>query len=82
MASARRHFSNYLVVVSASAIILYTLGMFVLAVVNIIFSQDVWPPAELTGLWYTYWTAELVMLTTIKVTKVRNKYESGEDPEN
>lgn len=80
--TSKRHFSNYLVIASATAIILYTAAMLVLAVVNIIFSTDVWPPTELTALWYSYWTVELVMLTTIKVTKVRNKYESGEDPEN
>lgn len=80
--TSKRHFSNYLVAASATAITLYTVALLLLAVVNIIFSSNVWPPTELTGLWYSYWTAELVMLTTIKVTKVRNKYESGDDPEN
>ena len=71
-------FSSKLVIASATAIISYTLLMFWLAFTNIQNGMDVWPPVELTISWYAFWTVELVSLTTIKVTKVRNKYEDEE----
>ena len=74
----KTRFSNKLVVVSATAIFLYTAMMFVLAVYNIQNKTNTWPPAELTALWYGFWTVELVSLTTIKVSKIRNKYEKEE----
>lgn len=71
-------FSSKLVIASATAIIFYTMVMFLLAFTNIQNGMDVWPPVELTVSWYAFWTVELVSLTTIKVTKVKNKYESDE----
>lgn len=71
-------FSSKLVIASATAIISYTLIMFWLAFTNIQNGMDVWPPVELTVSWYAFWTVELVSLATIKVTKVRNKYESDD----
>ena len=70
-------FSSKLVIASATAIIFYTIAMFCLAFTNIQNGMDVWPPVELTVSWYAFWTVELVSLTTIKVTKVKNKYEEG-----
>lgn len=75
-------FSSKLVIASVTAIISYTAVMFWLAFTNIQNGMDVWPPVELTISWYTFWTVELVSLATIKVTKVRNKYESEDFSEN
>lgn len=75
-------FSSKLVIASVTAIISYTAVMFWLAFTNIQNGMDVWPPVELTISWYAFWTVELVSLATIKVTKVRNKYESEDSSEN
>ena len=78
----RLRFSSKLVIASVTAIISYTAVMFWLAFTNIQNGMDVWPPVELTISWYAFWTVELVSLATIKVTKVRNKYESEDLSEN
>ena len=71
-------FSSKLVIASATAVSLYTGIMIWLALVNIANGTNIWPPVELTALWYGFWTTEIVALTTIKVQKVKNKYEKEE----
>ena len=71
-------FSSKLVLVSATAIFIYTAVMIFLAIYNIQNKTNTWPPSELTALWFAFWTVELVSLATIKVSKVRNKYEKEE----
>lgn len=72
-------FSTKIVIASVSAVILYTVVMVWLVLVNIANESDVWPPAELTALWFAFWTVELVMLASIKKDKIRNKYERNDD---
>lgn len=71
-------FSSKLVIASVTAVTIYTGIMIWLALINIANGTNIWPPAELTALWYAFWTVEIVSLTTIKVSKVRNKYEREE----
>ena len=73
-------FSTKMVIASVTAVLAYTAALFLLALLNIAYQTDVWPPDSLTGCWYGFWTVELVSLATIKVSKVRNKYEDeGEE---
>ena len=75
----RVRFSTKMVVASTSAVTAYTAVMVWLVLVNVANGSDVWPPPELTGLWFAFWTVEIVMLATIKKDKIRNKYEKDED---
>lgn len=79
MARRRIRFSTKMVVTSATAVVLYTLAMLWLALVNVANGSDVWPPPELTALWFAFWTVELVSLASIKKDKIRNKYERDDD---
>ena len=72
-------FSTKMVVASTTAVVAYTLVMIWLVLVNVANSTDVWPPTELTALWFAFWTVELVMLASIKKDKIRNKYERDYD---
>ena len=71
-------FSSKLVAASVTAIVVYTAIMIWLTLINIANGTNIWPPTELTALWYAFWTVEIVSLATIKVSKVRNKYEKEE----
>lgn len=77
----RVRFSTKMVVASTTAVTAYTAVMVWLVLVNVANGSDVWPPAELTGLWFAFWTVELVMLASIKKDKIRNKYEGDEGDE-
>lgn len=72
-------FSSKIVIASVAAILSYTVVMVLLAVYNIQNKTNTWPPAELTALWFAFWTVELVNLTSIKKCKIKNKYEKEDD---
>lgn len=75
----KRRFSSKIVVASATAIILFTIAIFYLEWMNVQNMTDVQVPSELIISWYSFWTVELVSLATIKVAKVKNKYEASEE---
>jgi len=77
----RLQFSSKIVIASVTAVTLYTLALLFLVLVNIANHQNVWPPVELTGLWFAFWTVEIVMLASIKKSKIKNKYEKEDDGE-
>lgn len=58
------------------AIMLYTTTSFVLQ-----FVTGNPPDETLTKMYFLFWTIEIVNLMTIKVSKVRNKYEHQDDEE-
>lgn len=68
-------FSSKIVIASVLAVTSYTAVMVILAVYNIQSHANVWPPAELTALWFGFWTVELVSLASISKAKIKNKYE-------
>lgn len=77
----RMQFSSKIVIAAVLAVVIYTMVMVWLVLVNIANESDVWPPAELTALWFAFWTVELVMLASIKKDKIKNKFERSEEDE-
>lgn len=75
----RVRFSTKMVVASTTAVTAYTAAMVCLVLVNIANGSDVWPPPELTGLWFAFWTVEIVMLASIRKDKIKNKYERDDE---
>lgn len=75
----KMQFSSKIVVASVTAITAYTMVMVWLVLVNVANGSDIWPPPELTALWFAFWTVELVMLASIKKDKIKNKYERDDD---
>lgn len=74
-------FTNKIVVSSVVAVTVYTATMVALVIYNIDNHANVWPPAELTALWFAFWTVEIVMLASIRKTKIKNKYERDDSDE-
>ena len=71
-------FSTKIVVASVCATTLYVVAMFWLALLNIENHTSVFVSDTLTTLFFAFWTVELVSLSTIEKTKVRNKYHKEE----
>lgn len=69
------HFSNKIVIASVCAIVLFTACIFFLELLNIVSMTNVQIPTELIVSWYAFWTVEIVMLASIKKSKIKNKYE-------
>ena len=75
------HFSTKVVIVSVAAVVVYTIAVFMLEWANIEHLTNVYVPSELTVSWYSFWTVELVMLASIKKSKIKNKYERDDTEE-
>lgn len=74
-------FSTKIVTASVIATTLYVVAMFWVVFTNIQEHTNVNVPDTLTTLFFAFWTIELVSLSTIEKTKVRNKYHKEEDEE-
>lgn len=68
-------FSSKVVIASVAAVVLYTVAIFCLEWANVENLTNVQVPNELTVSWYAFWTVEIVMLASIKKSKIKNKYE-------
>ena len=75
----RIRFTTKIVVSAVVATTAFTIGCFWLAVYNIDHMADVSLPPELTALFFAFWTVEIVMLTTLDKTKIKNKYHREDD---
>ena len=75
----RIRFTTKIVVSAVLMTTLYTVACFLLAIFNIQNHASVNVPAELTALFFGFWTVEIIMLTTLDRTKVKNKYHREED---
>ena len=75
----RIRFTTKIVISAVFMTTLYTVACFGLAVYNIQNHTSVNVPGELTALFFAFWTVELVMLTTLDRTKIKNKYHKEED---
>lgn len=73
-ARSDRRFSKTMVIVCCVAVIAYFALYFAFKWFNPAGTWD----AALTAAWFGFWGAELVMLATIKRSKINNKYEKGE----
>jgi hypothetical protein len=73
------HFASKIVAASVTATSIYTAVMLWLAVYNIDHATNTWPPIELTTLFFAFWTVEIVMLASIRKSKIKNKYEKEDD---
>lgn len=69
-----KHFSNKIVIASVAAIVLFTGAIFFIELMNIVEHTSVQPPTELIVSWFAFWTVEIVMLASIKKSKIKNKY--------
>ena len=79
--SKRVRFSTKIVIASVLATTAYVVAMFWVVLLNIEADTNVSIPDTLTTLFFAFWTVELVSLSTIEKTKVRNKYHREEDEE-
>lgn len=75
----RVRFTTKIVVSAVLMTTIYTAACFWLAMYNIDHMTDVSIPVELTTLYFAFWTIELVMLTTLDKTKIKNKYHKNDD---
>ena len=71
------HFSTKLVIASVTAILLFTVAIFYLEFANVENMTNVQIPTELIVSWFAFWTVELVALSSITKSKIKNKYEEG-----
>ena len=72
----QRHFSDYIVAVSISAIALYTLAAVILQ-----FCGFAEVSATLTTCWFSFWTAEIMALAAIKSGKVKHGEQKDDNNE-
>ena len=77
-------FTTKIVVSAVLMTTLYTVACFFLAIYNIQNKTSVNLPAELTALYFAFWTVEIIMLATLDKAKIKNKYlkEDEEESEN
>ena len=68
-----KHFSDYVVFVSLTAVVLYTITAFVLQ-----FLRNVEVSPTLTTCFYSFFGVELISLATIKHAKVKNSNTESE----
>lgn len=75
----KTRFTTKMVIASVSATTIFTIACFWLAVYNIDHLANVQIPAELTTLFFAFWTVEIVSLASLDKTKIKNKYENNDD---
>lgn len=75
----KTRFTTKMVIASVSATTIFTIACFWLAVYNIDHLANVQIPAELTTLFFAFWTVEIVSLASLDKTKIKNKYEKDDD---
>ena len=68
-------FSKMLVTSAVIAVSLYVVVVFQFAFLNIQAHTSVFPPVEVSTGYFAFWTVEIIMLATIKKSKVKNKHE-------
>ena len=78
VAKSDGRFSRAIVVSAVLAVTAFTGAYFVLEALNILYGANVQLPTEVTVGWFTFWTFEIVMLTTIKRSKIKNRFEYTE----
>ena len=69
------NFSKGVVTASVLAVMVYAVVMMQFTYLNIVNHASVYPPLEFTTGYFTFWSVEIVMLTSIKKHKIQNKYE-------
>lgn len=75
----RVRFSSKIVIASVAAVVAYTVAIFCLEWANMEHLTNIQVPSDLTVSWYAFWTVEIVMLASIRKTKIKNKYERDDD---
>ena len=68
-------FSRAIVVSAVLMISLYALVMMQFTYLNIQNHTNVFPPVEFTTGYFAFWTVEIIMLSSIKKHKIKNKHE-------
>lgn len=64
------HFSDIIVFLSIFAIIIYTIGAFIMQFMGLMEISS-----TLTTCWYAFWTAEVISLASIKNSKTKHNAE-------
>ena len=68
-------FSKAIVTSAVVAIMFYVVLVLQFAYLNIQAHTSVFPPVEVSTGYFAFWTVEIVVLATIKKSKVKNKHE-------
>ena len=62
----------------SKAVTIYVAVLLQLVFLNIDNHTSVFPPVEVTTGYFAFWTVEVVMLASIRKSKIRNKYEKDD----
>ena len=68
-------FSKAIVMSSVIAIIVYVCIVLQFVWLNINAHTSVFPPVEVSTGYFAFWTVEIVMLATLRKSKIKNKHE-------
>lgn len=68
-------FSKKIVIAAVIGISFYAIVMMQFEYLNIINHTNVFPPVEFTTGYFAFWTVEIVMLSSIKRHRIKNKHE-------
>lgn len=68
-------FSKKIVIAAVIGISFYAIVMMQFAYLNIVNHTNVFPPVEFTTGYFAFWTVEIVMLSSIKRHRIKNKHE-------
>lgn len=71
-------FSKVIVMSAVVAVTLYVIILLQFAYLNIQSHTNVFPPVEVTTGYFAFWTVEIVMLATLRKSKIKNKHEKDE----
>jgi len=71
-------FSKAIVTSAVVAIMFYVVLMLQFAYLNIQSHTSVFPPVEVSTGYFAFWTVEIVMLASIRKSKIRNKHEKDD----
>lgn len=71
-------FSKAIVTSAVIAVSLYVMVLLQFVFLNIHNHTSVFPPVEVTTGYFAFWTVEVVMLASIRKSKIRNKHEKNE----
>lgn len=71
-------FSKAIVMSAVVAVTLYVIILLQFAYLNIQSHTNVFPPVEVTTGYFAFWTVEIVMLATLRRSKIKNKHEKDE----
>lgn len=78
----KMRFGTKMVIISMGGMVSYTLLLFSIVLLNVVFGTDAHMPEEWNGYVFAFLTVELVSLAALRMPeKVKSKYEKEDDDE-